>query len=216
MKTTLLLLAIFMLSPTLASAWYCEKVSSEWMEKGITLQSCGIGYGEDENAARLDAFNNAKKEFENVCNEDSSCSNNIVNIDPQRTTCDKAAKGFVCHRLVYYHITDKKRQVVTKPSEPTVIEIKTVEQPTVINENNTNHIVIHKHYNTIKQATFQGKEFKPYRTYLRNVNGVSIYETNSRQYTGVHLVNPSDSEIDRAIKRGSTSGGMNAIYIHRN
>jgi len=214
MKTAIILICLFTFSPVFASGWYCEDVSSAWMEKGVLLQSCGIGYGDNENSARLDAFNNARKEFDNICNSNTSCANNVVNIDPQRTSCDKKDGKVICHRLIYYHITKKKRREQVKSWEPEVIEIKTVEKPTVIK--NTNHITIHKHYNTIEKATFKGKEFREYRTYLRTVKGVSIYETNSRKYQGVHLYNPSESEISRSIKIGSTSGGMNRIYIHRN
>jgi hypothetical protein len=217
MKTTLILLSFLTISPALASGWYCQEVASSWLEQGVTLQSCGIGYGSDENEARLDAFNNAKKEFENVCNKDTNCANNVVNIDPQRTSCDRKDDKVICHRLVNYHITKIKRQESSAPNpELKVIEIKTVvtETPTIIN--NTNHIVVHEHYNTYKNATFKGDEFKAYKTYVRTVNGVSIYETNSRSYQGIHLDNPSESEIASAVKRGSSSGGMPVIYIHRN
>ena len=214
MKATIILLSMFMLSSAYAGGWYCEEVSSEWMEKGALLQSCGIGYGANENDARLDAFNNARKEFDNICNKDTSCSNNVVNIEPMRTSCDKEGDRVVCHRLIYYHITDKKRIAQQESREPTVIEIRTTEKPTVVN--NTNHITVNKHYNTIKKATFTGGKPKKYRTYLRTVNGVSIYETNSRSYQGIHLDNPSESALASAVKRGGSSGGMSHIYIHRN
>ena len=215
MKTAILLLSMFVFSSAYASGWYCEEVSSAWMEKGVLLQSCGIGYGADENEARLDAFNNARKEFENICNKDTNCASNVVNIDPQRTSCNRKEGKVVCHRLIYYHITAKRRIERTKAWEPDVIEIKRIEKPTVVNNHNTNHITVHKHYNTIKKATFKGKEYSPYKTYLRTVKGVSIYETNSRSYQGMHLYNPSEAEIQRSIKIGSRSGGMPRLYIHR-
>ena len=215
MKILIIFLSFFAFTQVFALEWYCNEVASEWMEKGVTLQACGIGSGVDENTARLDAFNNAQKEFENICNKDTNCANNVINIDPQRTTCDKKNGQIVCHRLIYYHITDKKRQVVTKSWEPDVIEIKTVEKPTVIN--NTYHTTVHQHYSTIKANKNQvNNKPQEYRNYIKSVNGVSIYETNSRKYQGTHLDNPSESEINAAIKRGSRSGGMNRIYIHRN
>lgn len=214
MKTIIILLSLLILSPAYAE-WYCEKVASAWMEKGVMLQACGIGYGKDENDARLDAFNNAKKEFENICNADTNCANNVINIDPQRTACDKTEEGYTCHRLVYYHITEKKREVASvAPKEPTVIEVRTTEKQTVVN--NTNNIVVHQHYNTVKQATFVGSKYEKFNNYLRTVNGVSIYETNTREQQGYHLNNPSESELNSAIKAASSSGGMKRIYIHRN
>jgi len=214
MRLTIVIFMLLMVNTAFGSGWYCEEVASEWMEKGVLLQSCGIGYGSDENAARLDAFNNARKEFENICNGDTNCANNIVNVDPQRTSCDKKDDSFVCHRLFYYHITEKKRYVQAPIREPKVIEIKTTEKPTIVN--NTNHITVHKHFNTIKKAVFKEGKYKKYKTFLRSANGVSIYETNSHEYQGIHLTNPSEAAISRAVKRGSSSGGMPRIYIHRN
>ena len=194
--------------------WFCKEVSSSWMERGVILQACGIGYGDDENSARLNAFDNAQKEFEKVCNKDSVCSTKVVNIDPQRTTCSNKEGLIICHRLFYYYISNKDR-VSHNTWEPTVIEIKRVEKPIVNNNYNTYKTTVHQHYNSYPNAKLKVEKPRKYRQYIRTVKGVSIYETNDSSYTGVHLYNPTESEINRAINIGSTSGGMSRIYIHR-
>ena len=115
MKTLLLISILFSsLSYAAGEGWYCEKVASAWLEQGRILSACGIGTGEDENEARLDAYLNAKKEFEAVCNKDTTCANKVVNIDPKRTDCVQKGGQFVCHRLFNYYITDTER----KPALP--------------------------------------------------------------------------------------------------
>ncbi len=208
MKVIIVLLTFIPYTLVFASGWYCEEVASSWMQKGTILQSCGIGYGKDENLARLDAYANARKEFDNICNEHTACSNKIVNVDPQRTSCTKNKDGFICHRLFYFYIANKNREIASNP-------VKLNRGPII---HNTNHVTVHQHqhYQTIQKTVSILKKNKKYRTFIRSVKGVSIYSTNSRRYQGIHLTNPSESEINRAIKRGSSSGGMPRVYIHRN
>jgi hypothetical protein len=203
-----------------ATGWYCQSVASEWVEEGKTLRACGIGKGGDENTARQDASNNARKEFDLVCNKDTLCANKAINIDPQRSECTEDDEGFTCHRMFNYHITNEERKreaVIVTPAvryneddEPAVVEKKIeVRHFRNVTNNNTNYITVQPVIQTIvKSNSVKGKD--SYRTFIRSVNGVTIYSTNSRQYQGVYLTNPSDSEIERATKRG----GLNAVYLY--
>jgi hypothetical protein len=54
----------------------------------------------------------------------------------------------------------------------------------------------------------------PYRNFVRSVGNVKIYETNAKEYMGSYLRNPSEYDLENAIKRAQR-GGMNHIYILR-
>jgi len=212
-----LLLLLLLSSTANAGGWYCKSVASEWVEAGKILRSCGIGKGDDENTARLDAYNNARKEFDVICNKDTTCANKVVNIDPQRSECSEDEDGFTCHRLFNYHITDVERRkeavVVQQPSvEPTSVEekVEVHNHSTNVTNYNTNYITVKPvEKEIIRSNNRKGKD--SYRTFLRRANGSTIYSTNSREYQGVYLTNPSDEEIEMATKRG---GGMKTIYIY--
>ena len=195
------------------SSWYCNQVASEWVEHGKTLSACGVGYGKDENEARINAFENAKKEFNNVCGKETSCAGRMVNIDPQKSDCGGKEDGFTCRRLFYFHITDQyatpeEAPIVVAPAEPKIIKEKTE-----INN-------IHNEYTIINQPTKiipRGMAGGNYKQYVRSVGNVQIYETNNRDnhVPGAYLKNPSETDLNHAIKRASRSGAMNRIYIIR-
>ena len=205
--------------------WYCDQVASAWVEAGKTLSSCGVGSSKDEATAKTKAFENAKDEFNKVCAKDTSCGDKIVNIDPQRTDCKKLDDIFICKRLFYFHITDE----IKKEGEPQVI-VKEVPQVIIQKEVEViekENVTVHNHYNIVNQpvsvirapATLsEGNEkSRPYRSYIRSVGSVKIYETNTpNYYTGIQLMNPSDTQIEDAIRTASKSGAMNYIYIIRN
>lgn len=204
-----LILLVLFISTTAHAGWYCDKVASEWTDPGKILKACGIGKGEDENTARLSAYNNARKEFDLVCNKDTSCANKVINIDPQRTECTSGDRGFTCHRLFFYHVTDEDRettpQVDKKDFEPKVI-------------NNYNNV--YNNYITIKTAkdhdNSDSNNYKPksFRSFIRQSGRVTVYSTNSREYQGVYLTNPTEEEIEREITRGNRSGGVNTVYLY--
>jgi hypothetical protein len=204
-----------------AEGWYCDMVASEWMEKGKILRACGIGKGSDENTARLDAFNNARKEFDVICNKDTTCSNKVINIDPQRSDCNPTDGGFTCNRLFHYYVTDEERKPSTDTDSPQE-EVKTittkVEHRTEVHNKIQN--VTNNNYITIKQPVIReivrptGTQDNTYRSVIRVTGRVTVYSTNSKKYQGVYLTNPNESEIEKAITRGNRSGGMNAVYIY--
>jgi hypothetical protein len=207
----ILILLTLIPSTTYSSDWYCKTVASEWVESGKTLSACGVGYGDNENDARLNAFENAKKEFNSVCSKETSCAGRVVNIDPQRGDCNKENDKFTCHRLFHFYITDEFR---TPEETPIVV----APGPTIIKEK-TEINNIHNSYTIINQPVKIMKRDKAsegnYATLVRTAGGVRVYETNHRGNQGVYLTNPSDSDIESAIKRGSRGGEMNRIYILR-
>lgn len=204
-------LLILLLPLNAHSAWYCNEVASEWVEQGKTLSSCGVGYGKDENEARLNAFENAKKEFNTVCGKETSCAGRVVNIDPQRADCNMMDGQFTCHRLFHFYITAEYAVQDTPVVEKEVVtEIR--QMKTEINNISNSYTIIQQP----APKVIKSNETYKFKQFLRRVGSVSIYETNHRGNQGVYLTNPSDTEMEQAIKRASRTGAMNHIYIIRN
>lgn len=222
----ILLSLIFLIpSPLYAQGWYCDQVASAWVQEGKILSSCGYGTGPDENTAKTVAFENAKIEFKKVCSKETSCSNRVVNIDPQRSDCKKTEDGVECRRLFYFHITSEYREV-KEPEAPKPAPV--IKNYSTTNVNNITHQHQHDYHNTYNITEQPVKvinniipvdpndkrtKVEPYSHYLRSVGQVKIYETNSRTYHGVYLTNPSDYELESAIKRASKGGALKNIYI---
>ena len=226
---------IFTIFPLIAFSgeWYCHDVASSWMEKGKMLQVCGIGFGENETLARQDAFESVEKEYKNVCNSQSTCGHKMANRDPQRTECSIVDNKYKCYRLVNFYITDRDLKEEPK-STPVVVEPKKVTNNyntyNTYNTYNPQPIVIEKVVEKIivkeaDRAPSSKKEPQGNTSpqmpssppiFSRSVNGVSIYETSDPNNVGngLHLHNPSESDISTAIQRAK--GGVSRIYIHRN
>lgn len=109
---------LILLSPMLAetdssgaeTSWLCTEEASQRLENSI--MSCGIGTGKDENQARLNAFDQAKNEFNKICDTSVDCRKHEISAEPRRTTCQQDGKGFKCYRLVAFYIA--KAQVSSK------------------------------------------------------------------------------------------------------
>lgn len=99
----------FSVNASAIDSWLCLEESSQ--REGNTIRSCGIGSGKDENAARLDALDNAKEEFNRICDSSSDCKNHEVRAIPQRTTCERDSGQYRCYRLIVYAIGDVKQVV---------------------------------------------------------------------------------------------------------
>jgi hypothetical protein len=70
---------------------------------GHEIQSCGIGYGSNEDDARSKAFDSAKNEFDRICKASSECAGKSVTVTPQRTSCDlDKSKKFKCYRMIVF------------------------------------------------------------------------------------------------------------------
>lgn len=94
-----------------ASDWFCEDESSQ--RQGNVITVCGIGVDKNEAEARSIALDNAKAEFESLCNSSDDCKDHPVRIDPKRTSC-KRERGrggmLTCYRLVNYIVAGDKRE----------------------------------------------------------------------------------------------------------
>jgi hypothetical protein len=88
-----------------AANWYCTDVASERV--GNMIRACGVGTGKDENEARNSAFNNAKVEFANICENSADCKNRKVTVNPQRTACETDKVQVKCYRLIEFTILDE-------------------------------------------------------------------------------------------------------------
>lgn len=196
------ILLIFVPSLTHAS-WYCDQVASAWVEEGKILATCGSGTAENEASAKIKAFENANEEFQKVCGKQTGCGTKVVNIDPQRSDCKNTDKGFSCRRLFYFHITDKNK--------------KELESPPAVIQNITNHNynqTINQPIKVIKERVKIVDKDNAFKRFVRSEGHVQIYETNQRGHSGYYLINPSDYEIESAIKRAK-SGTLNKIFIMR-
>jgi hypothetical protein len=124
-----LIIHALLLFPTVASAdWFCTEAASQ--RKGSSIYACGVGYGKDENGARLNAFDNAKREFARVCSESDDCHGRALSVEPGRTTCGKKEGGYQCHRLVIFSIGGSSSGNVRPGPKPFSYEA-TVAQPKI-------------------------------------------------------------------------------------
>ena len=112
MKRNSLFLVILMaahLFPSPACAgenWLCKEESSQ--RRGNSVLSCGVGFGNDENQARLSAFDNSKTEFNRVCNSSTDCKGHEITTEPKRTSCEQEGTKYKCYRLIVYIIGTAK------------------------------------------------------------------------------------------------------------
>lgn len=89
--------------------WFCKEESSKRVDD--TILSCGIGIGNDENEARLNAFENAKKEFAHVCSSSNDCNQANVYVEPKRTSCEIVGGQTKCYRLVAFTQQDMSQKL---------------------------------------------------------------------------------------------------------
>lgn len=82
--------------------WLCTDTPSQ--RQGGAIYACGIGVGETETLARLDAFDNSKIEFERICEASADCREHKVVAQPERTTCDHENGTYKCYRLTIFLI----------------------------------------------------------------------------------------------------------------
>lgn len=97
MKTALLLLLVS--NVAFSDDWICRHEAGK--REGNTILACGIGIGMDEGTARHAALNDAKREFQSICEMSVDCREKDVTVDPQRTECGLNKRGVMqCYRLL--------------------------------------------------------------------------------------------------------------------
>lgn len=99
-----LITALLVLQVTTSHAveWFCTEAASQ--RGGNVIKSCGIGIGTTENEARLQALENSKTEFNQLCTASADCKDRHIVLDPKRTECKPTKQGYTCHRLVEFTI----------------------------------------------------------------------------------------------------------------
>jgi hypothetical protein len=107
------ILFAFFGSVSFGSDWLCQEEASQRHDNEI--YSCGIGTGDDENSARLNAFDNAKKEFQKICELSDDCNGRQISVWPQRTACEKKGRKYQCHRLVVFGVQSATKVVLNPP-----------------------------------------------------------------------------------------------------
>jgi hypothetical protein len=112
MKTLILLLLVS--QAAFSDDWICKQESS--VREGQSIHSCGIGEGSDEDAARTQAFEHAKAEFDRICGSDAFCYKTAYTVQPKRTTCDEVAGGYRCFRMIVFNLqADSDGKPVKRP-----------------------------------------------------------------------------------------------------
>lgn len=105
-KQIIVMTGFFAASIAQAEGWLCQEVASQ--RSGNVVRSCGVGLGADENAARRDAFENARTEFNALCSASTDCDGHEVSVYPERTSCEpESGGGYKCYRLLVFTIGDK-------------------------------------------------------------------------------------------------------------
>lgn len=116
MRSLIMVMIILIFLPATAKEeWLCTEQSSQRI--GDSFNSCGVGIGADENAARTKALDNAKTEFLKICESSDDCKGQQVSAVPGRTTCEKTNEGYKCYRLVIFSVSPQlsdKRSVASE------------------------------------------------------------------------------------------------------
>ncbi len=102
--------------------WLCTEEASQ--RRGNTINACGVATATTEAAARLQAFYNARAEFEAVC---EGCT--AAYVEPRRTQCEALDDGHRCYRLIAFEVAELKTAPVATPtlrlgiSQPTLVRL---------------------------------------------------------------------------------------------
>lgn len=105
-------LLLFAIDSPAREDWLCTEASSQ--RRGDSIYSCGIGSGKDENTARLNAFDNSKREFTKICDASDDCKGHEISVKPERTACDENAGQVKCYRLIVFSIGEKAKNGTAK------------------------------------------------------------------------------------------------------
>lgn len=118
---TNLILALISMSIAQADDWLCTSEASQ--KRDTTILACGIGNAGDENGARAQAFENAKKEFDRICTLSDDCRGRKINVVPNRTACEQKANIVTCRRLLSFQIGEEDANAPhIQPLDPVPVE----------------------------------------------------------------------------------------------
>lgn len=101
-NSAILILTLLSSSAGAEENWFCTDGTSRRV--GNELHVCGVAQSADEGSARIAALQNAKSEFDKLCDASSDCKGRAVTLDPARSDCEKQSAGFQCRRLIVFRI----------------------------------------------------------------------------------------------------------------
>lgn len=115
---------MFFITINARAEWLCKEAASMLQEN--TFYACGHGISTSLSDARGKAFEAAKREFKNFCDESANCKDQAYNISPLRTDCSEKDGIINCHRGLEYTILPQKRSsiIVDKKEISALIEKK--------------------------------------------------------------------------------------------
>lgn len=118
---TNLILALISMSIAQADDWLCTSEASQ--KRDTTILACGIGHAGDENGARAQAFENAKKEFDRICTISDDCRGRKISVVPNRTACEQKGASVTCRRLLSFQIGEEDANAPhIQPLDPIPVE----------------------------------------------------------------------------------------------
>src|SRR5271154_1053759 len=79
-----------------SDAWICQEAAS--IKDGNEVLACGVGEGENEAQARIDALEKAKAEFNEICDQSVDCRGRETVVTPLRNTCEILPNVVRCYR----------------------------------------------------------------------------------------------------------------------
>ncbi len=163
-----LLLTMFIMLTlyTNANAWYCNQVASERV--GDRIFSCGIAEDFTENLARIKAFENAKIEFDKVCENSVDCRDMEYVIYPMRNECKSKGRIWLCYRGLEFKITN----IARRPSSKTLISNQELE------DLNQQIIVKEKELAVVKNKQQKIKKIEELDQKLKNSNSTDLVIAN--------------------------------------
>src|SRR5947208_980606 len=122
MRSIVILAILFLTSKVYSKdEWLCTEEAS--VRSGSELTVCGVGTGDTEADARINALKEAKKEFEGVCAESSDCRDHELISTPLRNSCDQTNKNkWKCYRAFKYEITSTFRSSAYLEQQKTMLD----------------------------------------------------------------------------------------------
>lgn len=90
-----------------AGDWFCEETASE--RQGNVIKTCGMGVGILEGTARFHGLNQARHEFQVICQLSTDCKEaKRIIVSPGRTSCKRWEEDglFHCARMLSFEIEE--------------------------------------------------------------------------------------------------------------
>lgn len=72
----------------MADDWFCK--SQAMSRSGNVFYVCGVGLGSHDlpQQGRWEAYHDAQRNFETICDRSDDCKNKKITVEPKRTDCE--------------------------------------------------------------------------------------------------------------------------------